>query len=283
MPTMALVIRTMARVALVLFAALSACAPLPPAQKIREKLRLPPPPADAALYAGLDLLEHVPQKLRERPQYADSVRFDPEVGVLVRTLSWRVYGDEITFVCAVGQRDAAGPSAMLPELVAGLGFVADELAPGDGLGHASVVHARDPDALVAWSRGNVSMAIRQAGHPLFVLRDVAETLDAKTQAQPPLGEDAFPRLREVKCPNNLERVKLGTHVQFILQPEGETGFLWTGWKINELGRSFAAWLHVDRMIQAIYATRPGAFSITLWVANRRQLATCSSARFTVVE
>ncbi len=280
---MTVVIRAMARASLLLLISLAACATVPPAQKIRDMLRLPPPPADAPLFAGIDLLEHVPQKLRERPQHADSVRFDPDEGVLVRTLSWRVYGDEITFVCAVGQRDAAAPSAKLPELVAGLGFGADELAAGGGLGHASVVHARDPDALVAWSRGNVSMAIRQAGHPLFVLRDVAETLDAKLQAQPPLAADAFPRLKEVKSPNDLARIKLGTHVQFMLKPEGETGFLWTGWTIRELGRSFAAWLHVDRMIQAIFATRPGSFSITLWVANRRQLATCSPARFTVVE
>jgi len=280
---MGLVITTMPPRALLVALLLAGCVHPPAAQRIRERLKLPPPPEEAPLFAGIDLLEHVPQKLRERSQHADSVRFDPEDGVLVRTLSWRVYGDEITFVCAVGQRDAAAPSARLPELVAGLGFEADELAPGEGLGHASVVHARDPDALVAWSRGNVSIAIRQVGHPLFVLRDVAETLDAKIQAQPALGADAFPRLKEVKCPNDLGRIKLGTHVQFILKPEGETGFLWTGWTIRELGRSFAAWLHVDRMIQVIFATRPGAFSITLWVANRRQLATCAPARFTVVE
>jgi hypothetical protein len=285
MPSILTAMRCAAILTLVCAAAAGlSCAHAPPAQRIREPLQLPPPPEDAPLFAGIDLLDHVPFALRNRPPHDDAFRFDPDGGAVVRTVCWRDSGFEILFVCAVGQRDAASAAAQLPTVLAGLGFDARELAlVAGGPGHAAVGHARHRDRLVAWTQGNVCVAIRQSGEARYDLRDLARAIDAAIREQPPLTDGAFPHLREVVSPGSLDKLKIGAHVQFTLKPEGERGFLPAGWKIRELGRSFSTWLHVDRMTLAIQATRAGSFSITLWVSNKRQLATLASARFKVVE
>lgn len=272
--------------ALAILAGLSlfSCASAPPLHRIRDRLRLPPPPPDAPLYAGFDIADHAPFALRERPPHDDAFRFDPADGAVVRTLRWKDRDFEIVFVCAVGQRDAASALAQLPSILASLGFDAAELATdAHGPGHAVVRHIRQSDRLIAWAQGNVCVAIRQSGETRYNLRRLARELDAAIRAQPPLTDSAFPHLVEVVTPASLDTVKLGAHLQFTLRLKGEEGFLPAGWNIQELGRAFSTWLHVERMTLAIHATRPGAYSITLWVSNKRQLATLSSTRFTVVE
>lgn len=262
---------------------LAACRHAPSAAPIRKKLELDLQRPPAASYAGIDIREALPRELETKDAYGDEVSFDPDEGVVVRHVKWNYYEGALDLYCLVGQSGAAAPARKLPGLLASLGFYAEHLERTDSIGDYAIHVPSRQDRLLVWGRGNIAVVLFQQRMTKFDLARVARWIDEEIQEQPRLSKGAFPKMGKVETAQDLNSVRMGTHIQFTLKPEGERGFLPAGWKIHEVNKTFTVWLDVDGMILDLVATSAGTFTLSTWVINRRQLAVVSRFPVTVVE
>jgi hypothetical protein len=257
---------------------LAGCVGLPPGEKVRRELKLPEPSANAPLYAGFDVLHNPPIELATGQPRSDDIDYDPFRRVVVRNVTWTVFESTLSLTCLMGQEDARSVVAKLASTLASMRIRPETLRRTDRMGDFSV----EREDLFAWARGNVAIILSQRGESRFNLPSLAQAFDERILDRPGLSRDDFPDLKEVRFLQDIRRIPFGTTLQITLETEGERGFLHAGWMIHG-GRSLTARYHVDTMTFVLIASRVGAFKLSVWVINRRQLATVRSFQLTVVE
>lgn len=253
--------------------ALAGCAreikpPEPPKKPVREQVEFDLWPKQGEPVAGFDILEQEPELGKIA---VDDTEYSAARKVVLRTLRWRPDGAPITVVCGVGEKIH---EALLDVLESkGLALKREP-------GPLVRVSAADPKALSAFCRANVFIVWIQPAAKIDPAPFLAEW-DRRIQARPPFEKKFEPVIREVRPTPPLDAVRSSARARFSLKVEGESGFVAAGVHVAETGFSQPYRLHTDALHLGLWIHAPGTYTVTLWVANRLQLAATSVQKFTV--
>jgi hypothetical protein len=235
------------------------------------------------LYAGIDLLETIPPELERADLVQDDFEYVNSWQVVTRTIRWRIKGALLTVVCGVGtgtpQQTRLGLLAVLASHApGGLKLRLDAASP------IPRIVAPDPREATALCRANIFLAVFQSTPVALDPAPLLQEWEQRIHQQPSLlaSLHLVPRITEIRPSANPASVKKDSRIIFTLKVDSTETFLPAGIQILENNRRLTWWrIPVHSVHLGIEADAEGAFTLCLWVANRRQLAAVSMQNITV--